>query len=205
MHMAISGPNQAFCKYCRFLYGGPRSWPPYKNRHKSPLPRLPPRRMRGIWGRGRELGVACVQPCGYHTHQASRPRPFRCQPAAIEAWSFPAPCYTAGMSSDNRNLVKQQFGSHAEQYVASTHHSTGESIDRLLALAAPQPHWRALRQAPVRADGPVPPHIGELRSGEIRRREIRAHHRRVAKVRAGEIRADQIQGRSAWRLRAPLG
>jgi len=48
------------------------------------------------------------------------------------------------MSPDNSDLVKQQFGAHAEQYVASTHHATGESLDRLLELVAPQPGWRAL-------------------------------------------------------------
>jgi ubiquinone/menaquinone biosynthesis C-methylase UbiE len=48
------------------------------------------------------------------------------------------------MTSDNRDLVKQQFGAHAEQYVASTDHSTGESLDRLLELVAPLPGWRAL-------------------------------------------------------------
>jgi ubiquinone/menaquinone biosynthesis C-methylase UbiE len=48
------------------------------------------------------------------------------------------------MSPDNRDLVKKQFGAHAEQYVASIHHATGESLDRLLELTAPQPGWRAL-------------------------------------------------------------
>jgi ubiquinone/menaquinone biosynthesis C-methylase UbiE len=48
------------------------------------------------------------------------------------------------MPPDNRDLVRQQFGPHAEQYVASTHHSTGESLDRMLALVVPQPDWRAL-------------------------------------------------------------
>ena len=48
------------------------------------------------------------------------------------------------MNPDNRDLVKQQFGAHAEEYVNSVHHATGESLDRLLALADPQPTWRAL-------------------------------------------------------------
>src|SRR5215470_18044322 len=45
------------------------------------------------------------------------------------------------MSND---LVKQQFAAHAEQYVTSVHHATGESLDRMLELVAPQPQWRAL-------------------------------------------------------------
>jgi ubiquinone/menaquinone biosynthesis C-methylase UbiE len=46
--------------------------------------------------------------------------------------------------ADNRDLVKRQFGAHAERYVASVHHATGESLDRLLALVSPRPEWRAL-------------------------------------------------------------
>ena len=48
---------------------------------------------------------------------------------------------------DTRALVKQQFGAHAQNYVASADHATGESLDRLLAVAlqgVPQPDWRAL-------------------------------------------------------------
>ena len=48
------------------------------------------------------------------------------------------------MTADNRDLVKQQFGAHAQEYVNSVHHATGESLDRLLELADPQPGWRAL-------------------------------------------------------------
>jgi ubiquinone/menaquinone biosynthesis C-methylase UbiE len=48
------------------------------------------------------------------------------------------------MSSDNRDLVKRQFGAHAEEYVSSVHHATGESLGRLLELVEPQPGWRAL-------------------------------------------------------------
>jgi protein-L-isoaspartate O-methyltransferase len=46
--------------------------------------------------------------------------------------------------ADNRDLVKRQFGAHADRYVASVHHATGESLDRLVALVAPRPEWRAL-------------------------------------------------------------
>ncbi len=45
---------------------------------------------------------------------------------------------------DSRDLVKRQFGAHAERYVTSAHHSQGESLDRLVALVKPKPHWRAL-------------------------------------------------------------
>ncbi len=45
---------------------------------------------------------------------------------------------------DNRDLVKRQFGAHAQNYVASTDHSTSDSLDRLLAVVPFQPTWRAL-------------------------------------------------------------
>ena len=41
-------------------------------------------------------------------------------------------------------LVQQQFGAHAQQYVTSTDHSKGESLDRMLELLPLQPEWRAL-------------------------------------------------------------
>ncbi len=45
---------------------------------------------------------------------------------------------------DNRDLARRQFGAHAEEYVKSVHHAKGESLDRLIALTAPRPEWRAL-------------------------------------------------------------
>ncbi len=45
---------------------------------------------------------------------------------------------------DNRNLVKRQFGAHAQNYVASTDHATSDSLTRLLALVPFDPTWRAL-------------------------------------------------------------
>ena len=46
--------------------------------------------------------------------------------------------------NDVRDLSRRQFGAHAERYVSSPDHQTGESLDRLVALAAPRPEWRAL-------------------------------------------------------------
>jgi SAM-dependent methyltransferase len=46
--------------------------------------------------------------------------------------------------TDNRKLVQRQFGAHAERYVTSADHSTGESLDRMLQIVQPQPGWRVL-------------------------------------------------------------
>jgi ubiquinone/menaquinone biosynthesis C-methylase UbiE len=45
---------------------------------------------------------------------------------------------------DTRDLVKQQFGAHAQNYVTSADHARGESLDRLIEAVQPQPDWRAL-------------------------------------------------------------
>ena len=42
------------------------------------------------------------------------------------------------------SLVQQQFGVHAQNYVTSTVHAQGESLNRMVELVQPQPHWRAL-------------------------------------------------------------
>jgi ubiquinone/menaquinone biosynthesis C-methylase UbiE len=46
--------------------------------------------------------------------------------------------------TDTRDLVKQQFGPHAQNYVTSADHARGESLDRMLALLPFQSDWRAL-------------------------------------------------------------
>jgi ubiquinone/menaquinone biosynthesis C-methylase UbiE len=46
--------------------------------------------------------------------------------------------------ADLRDLVKRQFGLNAERYVSSYDHSKGESLDRMLELVDPKPHWRVL-------------------------------------------------------------
>src|SRR5258708_37256558 len=46
--------------------------------------------------------------------------------------------------SDTKNLVKQQYGAHAEGYVTSKVHAQGESLKRLVELVQPQNDWRVL-------------------------------------------------------------
>lgn len=45
---------------------------------------------------------------------------------------------------DNKDLVKQQYGAHAQGYVTSTVHAQGASLQRLVELVQPQADWRAL-------------------------------------------------------------
>ena len=45
---------------------------------------------------------------------------------------------------DPRPLVRRQFGAHAQNYVTSPDHAKSDSLDRLVAVLQPQPHWRVL-------------------------------------------------------------
>ena len=44
----------------------------------------------------------------------------------------------------NQQTVQSQFGPQAQKYVTSTDHARSDSLDRVVALLQPQPHWRAL-------------------------------------------------------------
>jgi ubiquinone/menaquinone biosynthesis C-methylase UbiE len=44
----------------------------------------------------------------------------------------------------NKSLVQQQFGAHAASYAMSSVHAKGASLARLVALVAPQRHWKGL-------------------------------------------------------------
>lgn len=48
------------------------------------------------------------------------------------------------MTERGKRLVQQQFGDHARQFVTSPVHARGESLERLVGLANPQPSWRVL-------------------------------------------------------------
>ncbi len=48
------------------------------------------------------------------------------------------------ISAVNTELVQQQFGAHAQNYVTSADHAQGESLEQMLALLPFAPEWRAL-------------------------------------------------------------
>lgn len=45
---------------------------------------------------------------------------------------------------DSKDLVKQQYGAHAQAYVTSAVHAKGESLKRLVELVQPQKDWQVL-------------------------------------------------------------
>jgi ubiquinone/menaquinone biosynthesis C-methylase UbiE len=46
--------------------------------------------------------------------------------------------------NDSKSLSQQRFGQFAEGYVQSADHAQGTDLDRLVAIAQPQPDWRVL-------------------------------------------------------------
>ena len=46
--------------------------------------------------------------------------------------------------TDPKSLSRQRYSRFADGYVESETHARGSDLDRLLAIAAPQPHWQAL-------------------------------------------------------------
>ncbi|MBX6427124.1 MAG: methyltransferase domain-containing protein [Variibacter sp.] len=43
-----------------------------------------------------------------------------------------------------KSLSQQEFGAHARSYLTSKPHAQGKSLERMVTLAEPQPHWHAL-------------------------------------------------------------
>lgn len=50
----------------------------------------------------------------------------------------------AGLPGDSKTLSRDRFGAFAQTYVQSATHAAGYDLDRLLAVADPQPGWTAL-------------------------------------------------------------
>jgi ubiquinone/menaquinone biosynthesis C-methylase UbiE len=48
------------------------------------------------------------------------------------------------MTKNRSDIVKSQFGAAAADYATSEVHAKGESLERIVALAAPQPQWHVL-------------------------------------------------------------
>ena len=55
----------------------------------------------------------------------------------------------------DKKLVQEQFGVNAREYINSRPHAKGASLQRLVELVEPQPHWQALDIAT--ATGHTPP------------------------------------------------
>jgi ubiquinone/menaquinone biosynthesis C-methylase UbiE len=84
--------------------------------------------------------------------------------------------------SDTRDLVRRQFGAHADRYVTSPEHVKGESLDRLIELAAPRREWRALDVATGGGHTAlaVAPHVREVVATDLTPEMVQAARRFIA-------------------------
>ena len=69
----------------------------------------------------------------------------------------------------NKDLIRNQFGTHAEKYVTSVVHAKGKSLQRLVALANPEKHWQALDIATATGHTAftLAPHVGTVIASDL--------------------------------------
>jgi ubiquinone/menaquinone biosynthesis C-methylase UbiE len=88
-------------------------------------------------------------------------------------------------------LVQEQFGRNAASYLTSKPHAQGKSLDRLVALTAPQPGWRVLDVAT--GGGHVAyafaPHVARVWATDITPEMVDQVRREAAKKGFGNVRA----------------
>ena len=84
-----------------------------------------------------------------------------------------------------KNAVRSAFGANAAAYAISKVHAQGASLQRLVELARPQPHWRALDVAPAAGHTAlaVAPHVAQVTATDITP-EMLAEGRKLAAARA---------------------
>ena len=68
-----------------------------------------------------------------------------------------------------KNAVRRAFGANAAAYAISKVHAQGASLQRLVELARPQPHWRALDVATATGHTAfaVAPHVAQVTATDI--------------------------------------
>src|SRR5215211_7274512 len=64
-------------------------------------------------------------------------------PQLLELYDSPR-CHPGHRRMMSKSLSQAQFGQNAAEYLTSKPHAQGKSLDRLVALTCPQPHWQAL-------------------------------------------------------------
>jgi len=71
--------------------------------------------------------------------------------------------------SDTKSLVREQFGANAAAYATSAVHARGASLQRVVELVQPQPHWRALDVATAAGHTAfaVAPHVAHVLATDL--------------------------------------
>jgi ubiquinone/menaquinone biosynthesis C-methylase UbiE len=98
-----------------------------------------------------------------------------------------------------KTLVQEQFGKTAASYLTSAPHAKGASLERLVALTAPQKNWRALDVAT--GGGHVAytfaPHVARMWATDITQEMLdmvraEAHKRGLANIRTAYAKAEAL-------------
>ncbi len=73
------------------------------------------------------------------------------------------------MTRDSKSLSRARYSQFAEGYVTSETHAHGSDLDRLLAIAQPQKHWRALDIATGGGHTALKfaPHVGQVVASDL--------------------------------------
>jgi ubiquinone/menaquinone biosynthesis C-methylase UbiE len=98
-----------------------------------------------------------------------------------------------------KTLSQQQFGATAKDYITSKPHAQGKSLDRMVALAAPQPDWTVLDIATGAGHTAYAfaPHVAEVVASDITDEMLtivreQAAKRGLANVRTARAKAESL-------------
>jgi ubiquinone/menaquinone biosynthesis C-methylase UbiE len=99
----------------------------------------------------------------------------------------------------NKSLSQQQFGATAKDYITSKPHAQGKSLDRMVALAAPQPDWAVLDVATGAGHTAYAfaPHVARVWATDITDEMLdivreQAQKRGLANVRVAHAKAESL-------------
>ena len=89
-----------------------------------------------------------------------------------------------------KSLSQEQFGAHAQGYLTSKPHAQGKSLDRMVALARPQPDWRALDVATGAGHTAYAfaPHVARVWATDITDEMLNVVRKEVAKRKLDNVR-----------------
>lgn len=99
----------------------------------------------------------------------------------------------------SRSIAQEQFGARARDYIASKPHAQGRSLERLVQLTQPQPHWRVLDVATGAGHTAYAfaPHVARVWATDITEEMLsivrgQANSRGLANIRAAYAKAEAL-------------
>ena len=99
----------------------------------------------------------------------------------------------------NKDLIRNQFGTHAEKYVTSVVHAKGKSLQRLVALADPEKEWHVLDIATATGHTAfaLAPHVRTVIASDLVPKmlevaQIEARNKNISNVRFEQADAENL-------------